>query len=85
VIEEGETEIGDELVLLDRNSDLVVVAEVWLGWRERPSVADKLSRFLATPGLASVWQRYLTDRLTYLRAHPSDEAPLVPAVHPKRE
>jgi MOSC domain-containing protein YiiM len=85
VIEEGETGIGDELVLLDRNSDLVVVADFWLGWRERPSVADKLSRFLATPGLASVWQRYLTDRLTYLRAHPSDEAPLVPAVHPKRE
>jgi hypothetical protein len=36
VLEEGEAVIGDELILLNRNSDPVFIREFWSGWRERP-------------------------------------------------
>ena len=85
VLEEGDAAVGDELILLERNADPVFITEFWTGWRERPPDADKFARFLATPGLASVWQRYLTERLTFLRDHPSANAPVVPAVHARRE
>jgi MOSC domain-containing protein YiiM len=85
VLEAGEAAVGDELVLVERNPDPVFVAEFWRAWRERPPEADKLARFLATPGLASVWLRYLTERLTFLREHPSASAPVIPAVHARRE
>jgi MOSC domain-containing protein YiiM len=83
VLEPGEVEAGDELVLLDRNPDPVWIAEFWRGWRERPPSIDKLVRFLATPGLAAVWHRYLKERLELLRATPPEQAPEVPAVYPK--
>jgi MOSC domain-containing protein YiiM len=85
VLEAGEADVGDELILLERNRDPVFIAEFWTSWRERPPDVDKLARFLATPGLAPVWQRYLTERLTFLREHPSVNAPIVPAVHARRE
>ncbi len=85
VLEAGETAVGDELILLERNPDPLFIAEFWTGWRERPPDGDKLARFLKTPGLASVWQRYLTERLTFLREHPSANAPVVPAVHARRD
>ena len=85
VLEAGEAAVGDELILLERNADPVFITEFWTGWRERQPDGDKLARFLATPGLASVWQRYLTERLTFLREHPSADAPVVPAVHSRRE
>ena len=85
VLEAGEADVGDELILLERNRDPVFIKEFWTGWRERPPDVDKLGRFLVTPGLAPVWQRYLTERLTFLREHPSVNAPIVPAVHARRE
>ncbi len=85
VLEDGEAVVGDERILLERNPDPVFVGEFWSGWRERPPEGDKLARFLTIPGLASVWQRYLTERLTFLREHPSAHAPVIPAVHGRRE
>jgi MOSC domain-containing protein YiiM len=85
VLEAGEAAIGDELILLERNADPVFIAELWTGWRARAPNVDKLDRFRATPGLASVWQRYLAERLTFLRDHPSANAPVVPAVHARRD
>ena len=85
VLEAGDTAVGDELILLERNADPVFIDEFWIGWRERPPDVDKLARFLVTPGLASVWQRYLTERLAFLRNHPSTNAPVVPAVHARRD
>ena len=85
VLEAGEAAVGDELILVERNPDPVFIAKFWTGWRERPPAGDKLARFLATPGLASVWQRYLTERLAFLREHPSANAPVVPAVHARRD
>jgi MOSC domain-containing protein YiiM len=85
VLEAGEAAVGDELILLERNPDPVFIAEFWTGWRERPLDGQKLARFLATPGLASVWQRHLAERLAFLREHPSANAPVVPAVHARRE
>jgi MOSC domain-containing protein YiiM len=85
VLEDGEAVVGDELILLERNPDPVFIREFWSGWRERPPDQDKLARFLGTPGLASVWQRYLTERLSFLCEHPSAHAPVVPAVHGRRE
>ena len=85
VLEAGEADVGDELILLERNPDPMFIKEFWTGWRERPPDVDKLGRFLVTSGLAPVWQRYLTERLTFLREHPSVNAPIVPAVHARRE
>jgi hypothetical protein len=73
------------LILLERNRDPVFITNFWTGWRERPPDGAKLARFLATPGLASVWQRYLAERLKFLREHPSANAPVVPAVHARRD
>jgi MOSC domain-containing protein YiiM len=85
VLEAGDAAVGDELILLERNADPVFIDEFWKGWRERQPDAEKLARFAATPGLASVWQRYLTERLTFLRNNPSTNAPTVQAVHDRRE
>ena len=59
-------------------------SEFWIGCRERPPDVDKLGRFLVTPRLAPVWQRYLTERLTFLREHPSVNAPIGTAFDDKR-
>ncbi len=85
MLQAGEAAAGDELILLERNADPVFITEFWTGWRERPPDGDKLARFLATPGLSSVWRRYLTERLTFLREHPSAKAPVVPDVHARRD
>jgi MOSC domain-containing protein YiiM len=85
VLEDGEAAVGNELILLERNADPVFIVEFWTGWRERPPDAEKLARFLSTRGLASVWHRYLTERLTFLLDHPPAAAPEVPAVHARRD
>lgn len=83
VLTPGYCSENDELSLESLAPQAQTLIEAMSLWQSHRPTADSLEGLLATPGIASQWQKKISQRLDWLRQH--IEAPPPPAVHAKPE
>ncbi len=58
VIEQGEVQAGDQIMLAERLPDSVSIAELWLQWFACQRSNQSAHKLMNTPGLALEWLKY---------------------------
>ncbi|QID17346.1 MOSC domain-containing protein [Nitrogeniibacter mangrovi] len=69
VIEPGLIQQGDEMRLLDRQTERFSIDQFWQVQSSHRPALDDLLELAAVPGLAEDWKRRLIERVKWLRKH----------------